>query len=70
MTISTFISTLSFPLTPVFGILIMLAGLYSLIFNIAAARHQHQKRAEAFARICGWCYIIVGASIFILKRFF
>lgn len=70
MTISKFISTLSAPLIPAFGILVMLAGLYSLIFNIADAKYRHHKRAETFARISGWCYIITGASIFIIKRFF
>lgn len=70
MIVSEFISILSAPLIPSFGILVMLAGLYSLIFNIADAKHRHHKRAEIFARIGGWCYIIAGASIFIIKMFF
>lgn len=70
MNISTFISTLSAPLIPAFGVLVILSGLYSLIFNIADARHRRHKRAETFARFGGWCYIIVGASIFIIKIFF
>lgn len=48
-----------------FGIMILLLGLYSLIFNVADAKYKNHPRAEKTARVGGWLYIVVGAAMMI-----
>lgn len=51
------------PLTKDFGMIMMLVGLYSLYFNVNAAKKKNYKRCESVARIGGWCYLILGAAV-------
>ncbi|VBB07307.1 Hypothetical protein LUCI_2551 [Lucifera butyrica] len=64
-----FISILLAPLTPSFAVLLLLTGLYSLTLNVANARRKNHPRAETFARISGWLYILGGVAV-ILHVFF
>jgi len=63
------IKILSAPLTLSFGTSLILVGLYSLTLNVASAKTLNHPRAEKFARIGGWLYILGGAGI-ILYSFF
>jgi len=55
--------------TPTFAAILILAGLYSLIFNVSAARQKNFRRAGILACVGGWCYIIAGAAIAIWQLF-
>jgi len=58
------------PLTPFFGVFVILTGLYSLTFNSADARRKNHPRADRLARGCGWLYIIIGLGIVVLAIVF
>lgn len=53
------------PLSFIYGIIILLLGLYSLIFNVADARYKNHPRSEKTARMGGWLYIMVGVAMMI-----
>jgi len=53
------------PLSLSFAVMIILLGLYSLIFNAADAKDKNHPRAEQVARRGGWLYIMVGIALMI-----
>ncbi|MBP2653683.1 MAG: hypothetical protein H6Q73_1252 [Firmicutes bacterium] len=57
------------PLTPSFAMILILAGLYSLTFNITDARRKNHRRAENLARIGGWLYILSGIGVMLTTVF-
>jgi hypothetical protein len=69
MSTTEIIAILTAPLTPAVGAMFILIGLYSITFNVADAKYKNHRRAEKAARIGGWFYIIVGATL-VSQRFF
>lgn len=63
------IETLEAALTPQLAVLLLLSGMYSLIFCIKDASTKHHVNAEKAARIGGWLYLALGAAILISNVF-
>lgn len=58
---------LTTPLDRSFAIVLILAGLYSLIINSKLETKQNYIRSAKLARIAGWSYIIAGAGILVMQ---
>lgn len=63
---TSFLNVLSGPIKPSFAILLIFAGLYSLIINGKYEKKRNYVRSANAARIGGWCYIVGGASLLII----
>jgi hypothetical protein len=61
---------LSLALEPYFGFILFIMGFYSVTVNVTDAKRLNHKRAEAFARTGGWCYIIIGAAVIFYRLVF
>lgn len=58
---------LTVQLNPIFGIIFIGTGLYSLIFNVKDARRKNHPRAEKVARLGGWLYLLGGIATLIIR---
>jgi hypothetical protein len=58
---------LTAPLDHSFALTLILVGLYSLIINAKHDTKQNYICSAKFARIAGWCHIVGGIGILILK---
>lgn len=58
------------PLTPFFGAVLVLTGLYSLTVNAADAKQRNHRRAARVALAGGCLYIVGGAIIMFVRLFF
>ncbi|MDU4959358.1 MAG: CLC_0170 family protein [Sporomusaceae bacterium] len=66
---SSILEILSGPLNLSFGVILALAGGYSLYFNVKDAARRNHPRAAMLARVGGWFYIAVGAAIVVFEAF-
>ena len=55
------------PLTPFFGAVLVLTGLYSLTVNAADAKRRNHKRAARGA-LAGGCLYLLGGAVIMLYR--
>ncbi|MDR3563697.1 MAG: hypothetical protein P4N59_20000 [Negativicutes bacterium] len=55
------------PLTPFFGVVVVLLGIYSITFNAADAKSRNHTRAKRTALIGGWVHIFGGLVILLYR---
>lgn len=64
---SDIVKLLTAPLDRSFALTLILVGIYSLLINAKHDTTYNYIRSAKFARITGWCYLIGGVGILILK---